>query len=106
MTDKVDVAAGALAIALFTALLVVLMVPIYLLNGWALQWLWAWFVAPLGLPLLSMPHAIGLGVIVSFLTFHHTPKEGEKVKSGRALLMLFLRPPIAVAVGWVVQRFM
>ena len=39
------------------------------LNGWVLSIIWKWFFVPtLHLPSLSIPQAIGIALVVSFLT--------------------------------------
>ena len=39
-----------------------------LLAGYVICHLWAWFVCPLGLPPLSLAHAIGLDLLITFAT--------------------------------------
>jgi hypothetical protein len=53
-----------------------------LLNGWALTLLWSWFVVPTfpDLPVLSLGQAIGLGMIISFLTYQYID---ARAKQGR-----------------------
>lgn len=82
------------------------------LNGWALSILWGWFIAPLfGLPTLSVPAAIGLALVVTFLTKHYedvakdeTKKPAEKF--AMACGVLVMKPAFAVAIGWVVTKFL
>ncbi|NEQ45652.1 MAG: hypothetical protein F6K00_19745 [Leptolyngbya sp. SIOISBB] len=81
------------------------------LNGWALINLWGWFVTPLfSLPELTMGYAIGLGMVVSFLTYHYdtsssnNSKESALAIASGALVATVLRPTITVFVGWVVYQ--
>jgi len=39
------------------------------LHAWVLMQLWAWFMVPIfGVNLLGLPHAMGIGLLVFFLT--------------------------------------
>lgn len=96
-------------IGLVVSTLVVLVIAA-ILNGWALATLWLWFVVPLfGLPALTVPYAVGLGLIVNFLTYQDTnnKKEGQEVFDAviTAIAVLVSRPLFAVLFGWVVLQF-
>lgn len=82
------------------------MIAASILNGWALVQLWGWFMVPLGLPVLSLPWAIGIAVVVSFLTNHNEPRKSDDVDVGKAIGHAFLRPVISVGVGWIVHQYM
>ena len=57
---------------------IILMVYAAMINGWALAKLWSWFiVTTFGLPALSIPAAIGLAMVVSYLTQHLDDKKSE-----------------------------
>jgi hypothetical protein len=79
-------------------------------NGWALAKLWLWFVVPrFGLPILTLPQAIGLGLVASALLFHPTDcAEKERTmteKVGRAIGLILARPALLLAVGWIVRQY-
>lgn len=59
MNDK-DLAVSAL-IGQLSLLIVLLFQPV--LYGWVITYLWVWYVVPLGVPTLSVPHAIGLSLV-------------------------------------------
>lgn len=61
---------GLIALALLG--LGVVMIVGALSNGFALSYLWLWFVVPLGVKPLGIAHAIGLGAIVRFLTHQYS----------------------------------
>lgn len=92
--------------------IVALLVLSSLLRGYTLSVLWGWFMVPtLGLPHLSVVQAIGIAMVVSFLTYHDTsdiPKKerstGEAIASGVSLAVLY--PLIALLFGWVVHQYM
>jgi hypothetical protein len=81
--------------------------------GFALKVLWKWFVVPtFNLPVLSLAPAIGLAMVVGYLTKQShwpTAEELEKSNSERALegtLMAIIKPSFALLFGWVVHQFM
>lgn len=79
-------------------------------SGFALSKLWAWFLVPaLGVPQLSIPAAIGLALVVSYMTYQNTNADEDKDTTERvinAALMLALKPAIALGLGWVVAQWM
>lgn len=93
---------------IFSALLI--MVYTVTLNGWALAKLWAWFIVPsLGAPLLSVPYAIGVSLVVSYLA--HTAKHEDKEDKDyaeilvRAFAIGTVKPLLALGFGAIVTRF-
>jgi hypothetical protein len=78
-------------------------------DGFVLMKLWAWFVVPMfHLPVLTIVAAVGLGLIVAFLT-HQKPADTEE--NPMATLMIsatysFFHAAMCLAVGWVVTLFM
>ncbi len=90
---------------------IVWMVIAAMLNGWALSVLWGWFFVPtLGLPALDIVQAIGIAMVVSYLTYQHIdtqPKDEDSTSKMIGMGVLTVaRPLIAVAFGWVVHSFM
>lgn len=53
------------AVAIFSVWIV--MLPLGILRAFIIRDLWGWFVAPLGLPEISVLHAFGLGLFASLL---------------------------------------
>ena len=79
-----------------------------IVNGYVLSILWAWFVVPLGLPVISVAHSIGLAVIICWLTYQYqTKKEEDDIKALTEFALLFIVKPFAVlGVGYIVKQFM
>jgi hypothetical protein len=80
-------------------------------RGYVLTVLWAWFVVPtFGLPALALAPAIGLSLVVSFLTHQLTSKEDDKRdfsdRMARAIGVVLLMPLFVLGIGWVVRQFM
>jgi hypothetical protein len=85
--------------------LIALVIVAYLLNGVALKLLWGWFMVPtLSLPAISLVQAIGIGIVIDFLTQQHIPRDEDERKE--LLVHEVLAPVLAIAVGWVVHLFM
>ena len=79
-----------------------------ILNGYALSVLWAWFIVKtFGLPTLTIPTAIGLSMIVSYLTYQPRESKGDSFASilGKGIAMAIAKPALALATAWVVVQF-
>ncbi len=92
--------------------IVALLVLSSLLRGYAFSVLWGWFMVPtLGLPHLSVAQAIGIAMVVSFLTYHDTsniPKKEESAGAtiARGVSFAVAYPLLALLIGWVVHQYM
>lgn len=82
-------------------------------NGLALSILWRWFAVPLlHLPPLSLAGAIGVSLVVSFLTHQYSreePAETEKQKRERRVHVAaycILRPLFLLAAGALVRLWL
>lgn len=82
-------------------------------NGFVLVKLWQWFVLPTfeSAPVLSTVPAMGLGLIVAFLTYQSRPDE-EKDKhqnwSGRFFIAFGTaigKPAMYLIIGWIIYQF-
>jgi len=88
--------------------LVVLVVVSAIFNGYVLSLLWGWFVVPVfSLPKLPVTSAIGLSLVVGYLT-HQVPEEktrpfGEMMS--RAIALAALKPSLALLFGWILRWF-
>lgn len=79
-----------------------------ILSGYVLSILWAWFiVSTFGLPLLTIPVAIGIMLVVSYLTkqadFNNSDREDYQK---RVNVLQIVKPLGALAVGYVIKSFM
>lgn len=78
-------------------------------SGYVLTVLWGWFIVPLfGLPALSLVYAIGLSLVVGYLTHQLTPTSGKEVNEYlmTAGWYAFIKPLVFLGVGFVVTLFM
>jgi hypothetical protein len=82
-----------------------------LMNGWALSKLWLWFIVPtFDLPPISIPAAIGMAIVVGYMSKTIKPtKPGEKTY-GEALLEDFgvstFKPLFALLIGSIVRLYL
>ena len=79
-----------------------------ILNGWALKTLWSWFLVPLGAPNLTLLGAIGVAIVVSFLTAKPTETKSDpdaKLETVMLRLVLYVvgRPLLSVGWAWLVR---
>lgn len=100
-------------------ILLLIMASTAIVNGYVLSVLWGWFVVPaLGLPPLTIPSAIGLAMVIGYLTHQYSPKdkiepedEEERKKQKKkelidAISHIISRPISCLIVGWIVHLFM
>jgi len=83
----------------------------YVWSGFALTILWGWFMVPtFGLPQLALAPAIGVAVVVGYLTHQYRPTEDAKDKKASRMAEGFafmaMKPALALAVGWIVKQWM
>jgi hypothetical protein len=77
------------------------------LNGWAFSILWAWFiVTTFGMVPITIPAAIGLVCVVGYATKQHVPNKDSDEAIWHDLKVSFLKPFVALGVGFIVKGFM
>lgn len=92
-------------------IIALLMIPLTVaLNGWALSILWSWFVVPIfGLPALSLASALGLSIVVSFMTHQDVdceqPDRSMSATWSRVVAITVGRPLLALLMGWIILKF-
>ena len=105
MTEKQKVGCLLASIAL-------LLSPVSaILKGLVLRILWGWFIVPLtNLPPLTIPMALGVSLVVSFLTYQYAKQpentdEDQVTALLKSLLMSFFQPAIVLLFGWIYHLF-
>jgi len=92
-----------------------LFIASYLINGYVLSTLWFWFIVPtFGLPALSIPAAIGICMIVAYLTNHSILNKSEDTKTKKEQTAYLLKvclyftvyPALVLGIGSIVQGYM
>ncbi len=81
-----------------------------LYSGFALSVLWGWFIVPtFNLPALNIASAIGISLIVSYLTHQvDTNKKDERPHHEQFIanvIFALLKPTIALAFGWIIKAW-
>lgn len=108
--DKNDKTAASCFIGIGVAASVPLLIIVsYLINGFVLSKMWLWFiVTTFDAPMLNIPQAIGVAMIVGFLTQHPAPKnkDGEKEWSQiiTSVLSALIAPFITLLIAWTVYN--
>ena len=86
-----------------------------ILKGFTLMVLWGWFIVPYfrAAP-LTIPIAIGLGLVISVFTYQHSEADQQAINErdrglaetlGAALLRPTLTYGLMLLFGWIVARF-
>lgn len=93
-----------------TTLIAFFITPIW--SGYVLSILWRWFVVPsLGAPVLTVGYAIGLSLVVGYMTQRHSKVDDPDWEKGFGYLMakrIFIAmatPLLALGVGRIVVAF-
>lgn len=69
--------------------------------GWGFSILWNWFMPCLGTPTLTIPQAIGVGFVLSWVTYRVDLKS---TREGWDLFaMCLLKVPIYLISGWLLK---
>ena len=81
-----------------------------LLRGFVLVKIWGWFIVPLfHLPVLTLLPAIGLALVVGFMTYQYQYSKDERSageKVFESIFLTFLYPLAVLLTGWVITLFM
>ena len=106
---KASAAAGIVIGAIGILLLILLTIAAgTALNGFVIQVMWGWFLIPLGLPVLGLANAMGLGLLIRYLTWQKIPskeKTSNKELMDNILTAVFY-PLLVLGLGFVVHSFM
>jgi len=75
--------------------------------GFVVQIMWNWYVAPLGLPVISLLWAYGLAITATLVTKSHsvTKNENDKVDGGKTFGAI-LAPWLVLLAGWLTMYAM
>lgn len=73
------------------------------LRGIVLSYMWLWFLVPLGLPVIGVLHALGISVIVTFLTFNPFIKHEMHPKGTKIFISIFF--PLVVFIFGYLYHF-
>lgn len=92
--------AGLVAISLVVGIAAVLAIC----SGFTLSILWGWFMVPVfHLPELSIPQAIGISVVIHFLTNKDAGRKDDREVSLPQILFYY---PGVLLLGWLIHLCM
>jgi hypothetical protein len=84
-----------------------------LMGGWALSTLWSWFIVKtFDAPPLGIASAIGLSLVVHYMTIHPKPKTEEEAERKYWEDLLFaavvatFKPLVTLSIGAIVKLWM
>jgi len=99
-----------------TFILALLTIPLIALSslwrGYVLTVLWGWFIVPVfHLPALGIVVAIGIAMVVGFLTYQHPPENPADTRSASekfsaAIAIAIVHPAMFLLIGWAVHLFL
>lgn len=84
------------------AILVVIGTTIF--RGLTLSVLWGWFIVPLGVVSIGIPMAIGIAMIIGFVTYQDVTTKDRSL--GEAFGISIFQCLFALAVGYILTLFM
>lgn len=85
------------------------LILVMLSSAFVSSTLWGWFLVPLGVPMIGIAHAYGLGVFTTFLTgtagLSLNMKDSGKEFGEKSIAALLL-PWVALLFGYIATLFM
>ena len=75
-------------------------------NGLLLHLMWGWFMVPLGLPVISVAHALGIALVVSLLTHQTNTKKGEDKDLGEVVIAWIFTCLLTLLMGVIFHSMM
>ncbi len=82
----------------------------FIQEGFVLIKLWNWFALPLfpSLPTINIPQAIGICILLGFLThnYQELPELKTTEEKTKRVLSILLRPWIILLFGYIVSRWL
>ncbi len=108
MTPKSD--DNKTVVACLAILGIVMVVPSIIWRGYVLVILWKWFmVSTFEVRALSIPAAIGVSLIVSYMTHQvnwATDDATPTAKAARSVMIPLIDPAFVLLIGWIVNHWM
>ena len=103
LDDKILGCIGLLVITILVSIIA------SVINGWVPTVLWGWFIVPVfSLPALTIVQAIGVALIITFLTRHSISSDSSKDWTeaiGSAFGMSIVYPLITLVIGRILLIF-
>jgi len=74
-----------------------------IVNGGVLYLLWEWFMVPLGLKSVSIPHALGISSLITFITHQYIEQEIVLLK---LVIRWVLKVAFTLLFAWIFMSLM
>ena len=97
-------------------MIALLSIPLLVLSsiwrGYVLTILWTWFIVPVfHLPVLGIVVAIGVSMVVGFLTYQTPPYNSGDVRTdadkfSSAIASALVHPAAYLLIGWIVHLYL
>lgn len=84
---------------------ITLFILMVLLHAFTVSQLWAWFIVPLGAQAISMAHAYGIGIIITYFKQNIVKKE-QNDNIGELMVNGVLFTGMTLLLGWLTTLFM
>ena len=81
-------------------------IGIFFLGGVVVRDLWFWFMVPLGLPAITMMHAIGLDIFMTYISPTNPFVTVKDQSLSEKMGTLIATPLVPWAFGWVIHYLM
>lgn len=76
-------------------------------SGYVLSVIWRWFMVPLfGLPVLSIPAAIGIDALVTLVIPSQKPSKDTEQSTWSAIITGILKPLVMLGVAFIAKLFL
>ena len=110
--DSTDLLFDVIMVLIWIVLSIVFIPGVFLLNGYVIMVLWGWFIVPLGIIALSLPMAMGISLLVSYMNFQHSDffekhkNDSSSHKIQRFVSICIGRPIMTLGLGYIIHLFM
>lgn len=96
----------------FIILMLLILVPLLALQGYAITELWRLLIIPIGtqmfaynVPIMSFWQAIGISAFVGYFKFKHTDAKKSETP-WKDIGLMFLNPIIAIVMAHIINHFL
>lgn len=79
-------------------------IPGIIWSGFVIKILWIWFMVPLGLIEISLAHAIGIDIIITFMVSHSVDIKNKTTTE--LISKMISKPALMLFMGFIAKSFM
>lgn len=85
-------------------ILIVVSIPLIILSGFIIKIMWGWYMVPLGVPPVTVAHAIGIDILVTYIL--GSSKMNLDRTLGEIITDVVGKKLIFLLLAWIVHFFM